>query len=139
MAFLHKSEMPRPAEARNHTSVGRGRDSNKRAQKRPSRIKKKKIKPFDNDEYKRMEHWRVSTSTKAENQLKNPVYHQRIGGRRKALRLYLQQVATKKKVKRCIRDLAERIDQAESAKRGKPNCAHRRKAWAIWGARTKTE
>ena len=131
--------MPRPAEARNSTSVGRGRDSNKRAQKRPSRIKKKKIKPFDNDEYKRMEHWRVSTSTKAENKLKNPVKHKRIGGRRKALQMYLQQVATEKKVKRCIRDLAERIDQAESAKRRKPNSAHRRKAWTIWGARTKTE
>ena len=129
--------MPRPAEARNHTSVGRGRDSYKRAQMRPTGRKKKKITPFDIDEYRRMEYWRVSTSTKAENKRNNPVKSKRIGGRRKALQAYLRKVTTKKKLRRHIRELAKQIDQAESAKRG--SRARRRKAWTIWGARTKTE
>ena len=137
MAFLYKSEMPRPAEAKNHTSVGRGRDSHKRAQMRPTGRKKKKITPFDIDEYRRMEYWRVSTATKAENKRKNPV--KRIGGRRKALRTYLKQVAKTKKLRQCIRGLTKRIDQAESVKRKRSSRAHRPQAWIIWGSRTKTE
>ena len=129
--------MPRPAEARNHTSVGRGRDSHKRAQMRPTGRKKKKIAPFDIDEYRRMEYWRVSTATKAENRRKNPV--KRIGGRRKALRTYLKQVAKTKKLRQCIRGLIKRIDQAESVKRKRSNRARRWQAWTIWGSRTKTE
>ena len=129
--------MPRPAEARNHTSVGRGRDSHKRAQMRPTGRKKKKIAPFDIDEYRRMEYWRVSTATRAEIKRKDPV--KRIGGRRKALRKYLKQVAKTKNLRQCIRGLTKRIDQAESAKRERRSRARRRQAWTIWGSRTKTE
>ena len=117
--------------------VGRGRDSNKRAQKRPSGRKKKKSTPFDNDEYKRMEQWRVSTSTKAENKRENPVKNKSIGGRRKALQKYLRKVTTTKKLRRHIRELAKQIGQAKAAKGG--SRARRRKAWTIWGARTVTE
>ena len=132
--------MPRPAEARNSTSVGRGRDNNnKRAQKRPYGRKKKKITPFDDDEYNRMEHWRVSTSTKAENKRNNPVKRKLIGGRRKALQRYLQQVATKGDRRQRTKDLAKRINQAESAKRRRGSRASSRQAWAIWGARTENE
>ena len=84
-----------------------------------------------------MEQWRVSTSTKAENKRKNPVKNKRIGGRRKALQTYLRKVTTTKKLKRHIRELAKRIDQAEAVKRGSRD--RRRKAWTIWGARTETE
>ena len=37
---------------------------------RPTGRRKKKITPFDIDEYRRMEYWRVSTATKAENKRK---------------------------------------------------------------------
>ena len=131
--------MPRPAEARKHTSVGRGSDNKKRARKRPHGRKKKKTSRFDADEYNQMEHWSISTSTKAENKRKNPVKRKRIGGRRKALQQYLQQVATKGDIRQCTKELAKRIEQAESTKKGRGSRANSRRAWAIWGARNENE
>ena len=129
--------MPRPTKLKG-ASVGRGRERTKRTQKRPAG-KKKKIASFDYDEYNRMEHWKISTSTKEENKRSNPVQQKMIGGRRKALKRYMKLAATTGDKRQRAKELAKRIEQAESAKRGRGNRARSRKSWSIWGARNDNE
>ena len=129
--------MPRPTKLKG-ASVGRGRGRTKRTQKRPAG-RKKKIASFDYDEYNRMEHWKISTSTNEENERSNPVKQKSIGGRRKALKRYIQLAATTGDKRQRAKELAKRIEQAESTKRGRGSRARRQKSWSIWGARNNNE
>ena len=129
--------MPRPTKLRG-ASVGRGRGRTKRPMTRPAG-RQKTIASFDSDEYNRMEHWKISTSTKEENKRTNPVQQKMIRGRRKALKRYIKLAATTGDKRQRAIELAKRIEQAESAKRGRGNRARSRKSWSIWGARNDNE
>ena len=108
--------MPRPTEVRKETSVGRGRGRTKRKQTRPTR-KKKKIVRFDFNKFKRMEYWNES-KTKEENKRRNLVKRKKIGGQRKALKLYLKVLDPNGEKRQQAKDLFARIQRAEEAKKG---------------------
>ena len=132
--------MPRPTEVRKETSVGRGRGRTKRKQTRPTR-KKKEIARFDFNEFKRMEYWNGS-KTKEENKRRNPVKRKKIGGQRKALKLYLKVLDPNGEKRQQAKDLFARIQRAEEAKKGcnrKGGSTRCQIAWSVWGLRTTNE
>ena len=106
--------MSRPTKAPNGATVGR--DNFKKKKKRPS-VDNTKTRPFDYDEYVRMEYWNKAQARKIRQ--RNPVKNKSIGGRRKAITAYLDTKVNKLKTLALLR----RIRQVKNHRKNTKNVA----------------